>query len=105
MAKKKNTTEELDILGQIDMGSGANKELLNDVIEELRSIQELPDFLRDTMSEDVKRYFNATSPVEQLMTKGAYFRTKWLLNLIAKKGDPKPKEKKGKSVKIGRYAE
>lgn len=92
-------SEDLKDLGTILLTEGANKELQEDVIDNLKEIQELPEFLRDIMSEDVKRYFNASTPVEQLLAKGAYFRTKWLLNkLIQDKNELKRPEKTGRYI-------
>lgn len=95
--------EELKDLGKLVMTEGANKALQQEMLLELKKIKELPDWLRDVMSEDVKRYFNATTPVEQLLTKGAYFRTKWMLGKILEV-NKLPGEKPPKQLKVARYA-
>ena len=78
MAKK--ITTEMDVL---DMDVvGVPKELTAAFVKALKNNQDAPEWLRATMSEDVKRYFNAATPVEQLMVKGAYNRTRYILKLL-----------------------
>ena len=97
--------DNLDFLGQISLSDHGNKKLQEEVFAELRSIQELPEWIRDVMSEDVKRYFNATTPLEQAMVKGAYFRMRFILNMLLKANEKKLEITK-RPGKIGtRYAE
>lgn len=98
MAKKTITSNDIDL---IDMDvSGVPKELTAAFVKALKNNQDAPEWLRATLSEDVKRYFNAASPVEQLMVKGAYNRTRYLLKLL--QSTPEPKEKK--TLKSKRHA-
>ena len=46
----------------------------------LRNIKGLPEFLKQTMGADMRRYF-AASPEEQAQIKGAFSRTAYLLSL------------------------
>ena len=93
--------EDLKTLGDIDMSvSGVNPKLLSDFLKGLRGVDGAEDFIRETMSEDVKRYFNASTPMEQLMIKGGYFRMKYLLTQLQKVDDKKP----AKEMKLARYA-
>lgn len=97
-------TDDLRDIGNIVLTEGSNRALHDEMIAELKKIQELPQFLRDVMSEDIKRYFNATTPVEQLMIKGAYFRMKWILNQMTKQ--PIETVTGGARIKgVGRYSE
>lgn len=96
--------KDIDILGMIDVSSGVNKELQEEVFHDMSQIQDLSAFLKEMMSEDIKRYFNATTPMEQLITKGAYFRTKWMLGRLSTNVNP-AKKKVGLKNKIARYAE
>lgn len=88
---------------KIDVSGGGNKALQDEMFAEMRKIQELPEMWREVMADDIKRYFNATTPMEQCMIKGAYFRTKWILNQMSKQGDKKAASKRAKPA-IGRYA-
>ena len=97
--------DDLNFLGEINLSEHSNKALQEEVFNELRGMQELPEWLRDVMSEDIKRYFNATTPLEQAMIKGAYFRMKFILNMLMKTNEKSLQVEK-KPAKIGtRYAE
>lgn len=86
----------------IDMSSkGVNPALLEEFIKGLKGVDGAEEYLRESMAEDVKTYFNASTPMEQLLAKGAYFRMKWLLGQLQKVGD----KTKTSPMKIGRYVQ
>lgn len=97
MTKEKKVELEL-----LDMDVvGVPKELTADFVKALKNNHDVSEWLRLTLSEDVKRYFNAATPVEQLMVKGAYNRTRYILKLLQSSPE-KPKEKK--TLRSGRHA-
>lgn len=92
---------DLKAVGTLDMTiTGVNPKLLEDTIKGLKGVDGIEEFIRESMSADVKRYFTAGSPMEQLLVKGAYFRMQYLLNLLQKDGG----KKETKPAKMGRYA-
>lgn len=97
--------EDLEFLGEINLSEPGNKKLQEEVFVRMRDIAEAPDWLRDVMSEDVKRYFNATTPLEQAMIKGAYFRMRFLLNMLLKANEKNLVKEKPVRKVAGRYAE
>lgn len=55
-----------------------------EVAKALSEVEGLPDFLKQTMGADMRRYFNAT-PEEQKQVKGAFARTAYFLSLAVPK--------------------
>lgn len=63
------------------------------LFEKLAEVEGFADYLREMLSNDIIRYFKATTPMEQLMARGAYSRTLYLKSLLSLK-------KKDKEVKF-----
>lgn len=95
--------ENLDFLGIVSMNEPVNKKLQEEVFKSMRDIDGITEWLKDTMSQDIKRYFNATTPLEQALAKGAYFRMNFMLNVLTQ-AENKKKEVKKSSSGIARYA-
>lgn len=55
------------------------------LFEDLRGIEGLHTYLARVMLNDKNRYFAAGSPMEQVLTKGAYNRTMYLKSKLNKK--------------------
>lgn len=87
--------KELDI--DIDV-TGVGKALQEDVFKQLVSVDGIEDYLREVLASDLKRHFAANSPIEQMMVKGAYLRTMYLLKSIRKQSEKKRPAPKTKSV-------
>lgn len=78
---------------EIDLTTtGVDKKFQKEVLDALKLVPRIEDYLRETMASDVKRYFNATTPMEQLLVKGAYFRTQFLLKLLQSADQPAKKK-------------
>lgn len=59
------------------------------LFEELKKVEGFQDYLSNTLIADKDRYFAAGSPMEQLMTKGAYNRTFYLRSKLREKKEVK----------------
>lgn len=69
------------------------------LFEALSSIEDMAPYLRDTLAQDVKRYFSATTDKERDMIRGAMARTMYWRGLLRTRGE-KPK----KTLDLKRYA-
>jgi hypothetical protein len=67
-----------------------NKGMEREVAKGLSEVVGLKDFLKETMSADMRRYF-AASEAEQPNIKGAFSRTVYLLGLARSGGDLRTK--------------
>lgn len=77
-----------------------NKEEERDLFKRLGEVEGFTQYLRDTMNRDIRRYFNASSPMEQLSARGAFNRTNYLKGLLNRKEAEKKITKKLKVSKI-----
>lgn len=57
--------------------------------DELKKIEGFQSYLTNTMVKDKDRYFGATTPMEQLMTKGAFNRTMYIRSKLREKKEVK----------------
>lgn len=62
-----------------------NKEDERKLFDNLVKVDGFTDYLRYTLANDKDRYFTVQTPVEQLITKGAYSRTIYFLGLASNK--------------------
>lgn len=79
--------------------NGVDPKLTDDFVNALKQVDGAEDYLRASMEADVKAYFNAQSPLEQAMIKGAYFRMKFILKKMQDGVKPTKKLKMGRYVK------
>ena len=56
-----------------------------ELFSRLNQVEGFTDYLRATLANDVKRFFKASSPAEQLQIRGAYARTLYLKGRLLKK--------------------
>lgn len=108
MTKRKLT--ELEILDAASVefissyGEKIDKDEERKLFEKLSEIDGFADYLRTTMAHDVQRYFVATTPMEQLLARGAFQRTLYLRGLLKKTNTPKEPKEISKGMKVSRYA-
>jgi hypothetical protein len=91
--------ELLGILAEKTDFVSLSKEDEEEVIEQLSAIELLPRYLDSLITQDVKGYFKATSPSQQLVLRGSASR------IMSLKARLVLKKKKAAGVKLsGRYA-
>lgn len=79
-----------------------DKKFEKEVFDNVAGIDGVKEYLRDTIAQDVKRYFKASTDSERDQVRGAYSRTLYLRSLII---DPAKIDKKGIAKLPGkRYA-
>ena len=61
---------------------GLEKEKQEQIFSSISKIEGIGDLFRGLLLADMKNYFHASTPVEQLSIRGAFARTKVLRNLI-----------------------
>lgn len=74
------------------------------IFEQMNKIEGLDDYLRNTMSKDVKRYFQASSEKEREQVRGAYARALYFRGLLHKKTLEAPVAKQPHILANDRYA-
>jgi len=85
----------------------SSKTTETELFSRLAKVEGFNDYLRDTMNRDIRRNFNASSPIEQFTTKGGYARTVYFKSLLKQK-PAQEVEKIKKPAKLGktsRYAQ
>lgn len=65
----------LSLFSDVSENAKFTKEEEKLVAKQLFVVEGYSEYLKSVMAKDIKRYFAASSPVEQLMIKGAYNRT------------------------------
>lgn len=75
----------------------------DEMFAQLKDVEGFTDWLRNVMSNDVKRSFLA-QPLEQAIIRGAFARTKLILGLLQKADKPSTPAKPKRSLKGKRYA-
>ncbi len=61
------------------------------LFKELKGVEGLVEYLRETAARDIQRYFEAATKEEQLMIRGTYARTMYLMKRIKDGGIKKTK--------------
>lgn len=85
-----NYTEEqlMSMLGRnfigVDTASDEKRDLI--LFKELKGIEGFVEYLRETAARDIQRYFEAATKEEQLMIRGTYARTMYLMNMVKNEG-------------------
>lgn len=82
MVKKQDDL--IDNLFEVSVDKKAEK----DLFELLSDVEGFRDYLRATISDDVKRYYGATTPLEQAVIRGAVDRTRYFLKMIRERAVP-----------------
>lgn len=79
LAKRFLTEDDFSVL-LVDSVEKTNmsKEEVELLFKDIKNIQGFHEYLNNTLDADIKRYFGAGSPMEQLQVKGAYNRTLYL---------------------------
>lgn len=102
------TVEDISELAIKTLGPLFTNERLSkqDEFQLFNKISELPhaqDYMRDTMSRDLKRFFAATDPRHQDQIRGAHMRVLYFMSLMNRKD---PNDTPGKLPQLGsdRYA-
>lgn len=92
---EKEYTEEqlLSMLGRDLIGLDIKQDDKRDQIlfKELKSVEGFIEYLRETAARDIQRYFEAATKEEQLMIRGAYARTMYLMKMAKEEGKRKTK--------------
>lgn len=109
-AKKIVQTEEdvfglaLRVLGDV-WADRVDKKAEKELFSRMAEVDGIQDYLRATLSDDVKRYFQASSEPERDQIRGAFNRTLYFRSLLkapAPKKEEKPKKAK-RDLGITRY--
>lgn len=58
------------------------------VFKDIKKVDGFHEYLNNTLDSDIKRYFAAGSPMEQLQVKGAYNRTLYLRSKLRESDKP-----------------
>jgi hypothetical protein len=94
--------KEIDLIEDL-FGTSVDKKKERELFESLAHVEGLRDYLRATIADDVKRYYAASTPLEQALIRGASDRTRYFLKLLRERQAPvKAGSKKIPGVK--RYA-
>lgn len=72
------------IISTLDPEPSYDKKEEEELFERLSAVDGLNDYLRSTLVRDRNRYFNASSPLEQMQIKGAFSRTAYLKGKLGK---------------------
>ncbi len=70
-----------DLMGDIDSVEIA-KEGTKEIFAQLANVDGLMDFLRDTMVNDIKRYFSAQTDRERDIVRGGFYRTAYIRSQV-----------------------
>lgn len=73
----------------LDITVDEKKDLL--LFKELKEVEGLMEYLRETAARDIQRYFEAATKEEQLMIRGTYARTMYFWKKVKEGGIKKTK--------------
>ncbi len=65
-----------------------DKEFDKKIFDQLRTVEGFVDYLRIMSDRDIRRYFDAQTPQEQLIARGAFVRANYFKGKILQKDDP-----------------
>jgi len=77
-------------------GENIEKKEEKKLFEKLAENEDFMPYLRATAANDIRRFFQATDPRQQLETRGAYARTIYFKSLLAGKKNKAPTKLAGK---------
>lgn len=68
----------------VDIAMDEKRDLV--LFKELKAVEGLVEYLRETAARDIQRYFEAATKEEQLMIRGTYARTMYFMNMVKNEG-------------------
>lgn len=81
-----------------------DKEMEAEMFEDLSGVENFMEYLRQTMFNDVNRYFSASSEANRNQVKGAYSRSMYLRSRVMKANEKKKEgDSKPRSLAMSRY--
>lgn len=83
----------IDSLGDVMAGEYTSKQDEFNIFEQIGAIDGIDEYLRDTLSRDLKRFFASQDPKQQEQVRGAYARSLYWRSMLHRKTPQDPPNK------------